>query len=93
MDTTRNAKADPAQERLASELADVRASIALVQAGVATSITLTSMRFGHELADGLGADAAGQGVRLEASFGLAEDSGDLHVSLIEGQDSVAGTDR
>jgi len=54
-------------ERLASEVADVEAAIALVRSGVATTITLTSLRL---LSSSLTACESGgrQGVRLEASF-------------------------
>ena len=73
---------DPAAERLASEVADVRASIALVHAGVATSITLTGLRFGRQLAQSLRNSAASQGVTLEASFWPEDDSGDLRVGVM-----------
>ena len=83
MDTNKTTTIDPATERLASEVADVRASIALVQSRVAASITLTGLRFSQQLADRLGAGAASQGVRLEASFWPEDDLGDLTVSRID----------
>ncbi|MGD0862311.1 MAG: hypothetical protein ABSA21_06060 [Candidatus Limnocylindrales bacterium] len=82
---------DPAGERLASEVADVRASISLVRSGVATSITLTGLRFGRQLADRLGAVAARQGVHLEASFWPEEDGGDLRVTLARSPDIASPT--
>jgi len=72
----------PLAERLASEVADVGAAIALVRSGVATTITLTSLRFAQQLSDSLAAAAAAQGVRLEASFWPEDDLGDLLVSRI-----------
>jgi hypothetical protein len=82
MDTTRATTLDPTTERLASEVADVRASIALVHSGVATSVTLTGLRFGQQLAQSLRKAAASQGVTLEASFWPEEDGGDLRVGII-----------
>ena len=82
METIRATTLDPATERLASEVADVRASIALVHSGVATSVTLTGLRFGQQLAQSLRKAAASQGVTLEASFWPEEDSGDLRVGVI-----------
>jgi hypothetical protein len=82
METIRTTTLDPATERLASEVADVRASIALVHSGVATSVTLTGLRFGQQLAQSLRNAAASQGVTLEASFWPEEESGDLRVGII-----------
>jgi hypothetical protein len=90
MEAIKTTHVDPAEERLASEVADVRASIALVHSGVATSITLTGLRFGQQLADRLGATAAGQGVRLEASFWPEEESGDLQITRIAEPDPAGG---
>ena len=87
METIRATTLDPATERLASEVADVRASIALVHSGVATSVTLTGLRFGQQLAQSLRKAAASQGVTLEASFWPEEDSGDLRVGVI-GRDAA-----
>ncbi len=98
MDTTRATTLDPATERLASEVADVRASIALVHSGVATSVTLTGLRFGRQLAQSLRNAATRQGVTLEASFWPEEDSGDLRVSATSraadspARDAAATTD-
>jgi hypothetical protein len=80
METTSTTHLDPAAERLAGELADVRASIALVGSGVASSITLTGLRFGQQLAESLRETAAWQGVGLETTFWPDDDQGDLHVS-------------
>jgi hypothetical protein len=87
METTRTTTPDPAAERLASEVTDVEASIALVSSGVATRITLTGLRFGQQLAARLRARAASEGVDLEASFWPEEDGCDLRVSLIGGHDA------
>jgi hypothetical protein len=70
---------DLTTERLAGELADVEASIALVSSGVASSITLTGLRFGQQLVDRLGPSAARGGVELEASFWPEESACDVHV--------------
>jgi hypothetical protein len=79
MDTTPTTGLDPTAERLASEIADVRASIALVSSGVASNITLTGLRFSQQLAESLAEAAARQGVHLEASFWPDDDLGDLHI--------------
>ena len=73
----------PLAERLASEVADVEAAIALVRSGVATTITLTSLRFAQQLSDSLAAAAAAQGVHLEASFWPEDDLGDLLVTRMD----------
>ena len=80
-------KTDPAQaaEKLAAELADVRASIALVSGGVATRITLTGMRFGHQVADRLAGAAALRGVAIETSFWPEDSICDIQVSLVPGR--------
>jgi hypothetical protein len=88
MDTTRDPDAELAAERLAGEVADVEASIALVASGVATSITLTSLRFGQQLAASLKAHAARQGADVEASFWPEDDRCDLHISRTPGYDAV-----
>jgi hypothetical protein len=80
METTSIPHPDLTAERLAGELADVQASISLVNSGVAASITLTGLRFGRQLAESLREAAAGQGVLLEATFWTDDDRGDIHVS-------------
>jgi hypothetical protein len=86
MATIKTTPIDPATERLASEVADVRASIAMIRSGVATNITLTGLRFSQQLAERLGAAAAAQGVLLEASFWPEEENGDLHVTTLAGRE-------
>ena len=56
----------------------------MVRSGVATTITLTSLRFAQQLSDSLATAAAAQGVRLEASFWPEDDLGDLLVSRMDG---------
>jgi hypothetical protein len=80
METMTTIPDDPAAERLASEVSDVQASITLVATGIATRITLTSLRFGREVAEHLQAAAAGQGVVLEASFRPDEHACDVSVT-------------
>lgn len=89
MATIKTTPIDPATERLASEVADVRASIAMIRSGVATNITLTGLRFSQQLAERLGAAAAAQGVLLEASFWPEEENGDLHVSRLARREAGA----
>jgi hypothetical protein len=91
MDTTETTASDPAAQRLASEVADVEASIALVVSGVATEVTLTGLRFGPQLAADLKARAASEGVDLEASFWPEEDCCDLRVSRMDGRDTAGET--
>jgi hypothetical protein len=79
MESIKEAQPDPTTERLAGELADVEASIALVSSGVASNITLTGLRFGQQLVDRLGPSAARDGVELEASFWPEESACDVHI--------------
>ena len=69
-----------AAERLAGEVADVRASIALVEGGVASRITLTGTRFGRQVAAQLAPLAGRNGVHLEASIWPEDDACDITVS-------------
>lgn len=71
---------DPAIERLADELADVAASIALVSSGTASGVTLTGLRFGRQVADRLRAEASREGVDLRTSFRPDESACDVLVS-------------
>ena len=61
------------------ELADLEASIALVADGAVSSVTLTSLRFGRQLAEQFGAQAAGVGVELEATFWPEDEVCDLRI--------------
>ncbi len=79
METRHTAEPDLAADKLAGELADVEASIALVSSGVATRVTLSGMRFGQQLADHLRSIAALQGVALEASFWPEDTACDIDV--------------
>ena len=91
METTKTPAPDPAAARLASEVADVDAAIALVRSGVATEITLTGLRFAQRLADSLRAAAASEGVHLKASFWPEDDLGDLRISQLGGADASEDT--
>jgi hypothetical protein len=62
---TQSIERDAWRDALAGEMADVRASIALVASGTARSVTLTSLRFGREIAERLAGLARGAGVTLE----------------------------
>jgi hypothetical protein len=73
---------DLAAAKLAGELADVEASIALVSTGVATRVTLTGMRFGRQVRDRLQPAATRQGVTLEASFWPEDDLCDISIAKI-----------
>jgi hypothetical protein len=79
MESTKDGAPDLTTAQLAGELADVEASIALVASGVASSITLTGLRFGRQLVDRLGPSAARDGVELEASFWPEESACDVHI--------------
>jgi hypothetical protein len=79
MESIKDGTPDLTTEKLAGELADVEASIALVASGVASSITLTGLRFGQQLVDRLGPSAARDGVELEASFWPEESACDVHI--------------
>ncbi len=80
MNRDQTAEFDPATERLAGELADVEASIALVSSGVATQVTLTGMRFGQQLTDHFQGLAAREGVGIEATFWPEDTACDIHIS-------------
>jgi hypothetical protein len=80
METVTETRPDLATERLAGELADVKASIELVSTGVASRITLTGLRFGQQVAERMSAAAARRGVDLEASFWPEETVCDIRVS-------------
>lgn len=90
MESTKNTQPDPAVERLASELADVEASIQLVSTGVASRITLTGLRFGRQVATRLRTSAARRGVDLDASFWSEDTISDILVSQMA---QAAGTPR
>jgi hypothetical protein len=90
MEKIRTTDPHPVEVRLASEVADIEAAIALVRSGVATTITLTGLRFAQQLAESLGGAAASRGVHLEASFWPEDDLGDLHISRIGGSDADSG---
>ena len=68
-----------AAERLAAELADVRASISLVSSGVATGVTLVNFRFARQIADMLAESAQDAGVDVEIAFWTDDSGGDVHV--------------
>lgn len=80
MESPKRTPLDPATERLASELADVEASIAMVASGAASSITLTRLLFGQQVAERLAARAASKGVRLDATFWPEDSACDIHIS-------------
>jgi len=79
MEATGSNGLDQAAERLASEMADVEASISLVADGAVSSMTLTQMRFGQQLAGHFGPIADRMHVRLETSFVDEGSTCDIHV--------------
>jgi hypothetical protein len=81
METLNGTHNDAARDRLAAELADVEASIALVASDVASNITLTGLRFGRQVADNLRPAAAARGVNLEPAFSPDDDTAcDLRIT-------------
>jgi len=70
-------------DRLASEAADVTASIELVSSGVADRVTLTGMRFGRQLVLRHAARAARRGVSVEASFWTDDEACDVQVGRLD----------
>jgi len=80
METQQVGPRDAAVERLAAELTDVEASIAMVADGAASSVTLTGMHFGQQLAAQLDAYAESRGVHLETAFWLDDSACDITVS-------------
>jgi hypothetical protein len=70
-------------QRLASELHDVEAAIALVRSGAATRVSLTGLRFGEAVIERLRDEADRAGVALDPLY-WPEDAGcDLTVSRID----------
>ncbi len=71
------------RRRLASEVAEVESALALVASGQASSVTLTGLRFGEQLARRFRAEAHSSGLRLEP-LPWPEDAGcDLTVRRID----------
>jgi hypothetical protein len=83
---TQDTRADSPEEtrrRLTSEVAEVEAAIALVASGSASSVTLTGLRFGEQVARRFRAEATANGIRLEPIL-WPEDAGcDLIVRRID----------
>jgi hypothetical protein len=74
----------------------VEASIAMVASGAASSITLTRLVFGQQVAERLVAGAASKGVRLDATFWPEDSACDIHISradLAAGAPHEAGAGR
>jgi hypothetical protein len=70
-------------DRLASEAADVAASIELVSSGVADRVTLTGMRFGRQLVLRHAARAARRGVSVETSSWTDDEACDVQVARLD----------
>jgi hypothetical protein len=86
MESRTETSPDLATEKLAAEVADVEASIAMVASGAASHITLTGLRFGQQVTERLAASAAKQGVHLEASFWPEDSVCDVHISRAADED-------
>ncbi|MGD0248401.1 MAG: hypothetical protein ABSB75_05035 [Candidatus Limnocylindrales bacterium] len=81
-DTAANSP-EETRRRLTSEVAEVEAAIALVASGSASSVTLTGLRFGEQVARRFRAEATASGIRLEPIL-WPEDAGcDLIVRKID----------
>jgi hypothetical protein len=71
------------RRRLTSEVVEVEAAIALVASGSASSVTVSGLRFGEQVARRFRAEAAANGIRLEPIL-WPEDAGcDLVVRRID----------
>jgi hypothetical protein len=78
-----NPDPDETRRRLTSEVAEVESAIELVASGAASSVTISGLRFGEELARRFHADAQSRGLRLEP-IPWPEDAGcDLIVRRID----------
>jgi len=74
---------DETQRRLTSEVVEVEAAIALVASGSASSVTVSGLRFGEQVAQRFRAEATAKGIRLEPIL-WPEDAGcDLVVRRID----------
>jgi hypothetical protein len=74
---------DETRGRLISEVVEVEAAIALVASGSASSVTVSGLRFGEQVARRFRAEAAAKGIRLEPIL-WPEDAGcDLVVRRID----------
>ena len=80
-------EATETRRRLAQELGDVRAAIALVAGGRATRVSLSGLRFGQELLAACGDEAARRGVVLEPSW-WPEDAG-CDIRVVRRPENVA----
>jgi maleate cis-trans isomerase len=74
-----------ATDRLAAELADVRASIELVSSGVASGVTLTGLRFSRQIAERLAETAGRAGVDLLTQPWADDSGGDVRVQVRAGE--------
>ena len=81
-----------AVDRLASEAADVAASIELVSSGVADRVTLTGMCFGRQLVLRHAARAARRGVLVESSSWTDDEACDVEVARLDLSGVEAGVD-
>jgi len=80
---TRAPDSEETRRRLTSEVAEVESAIALVASGQASSVTLTGLKFGEQLARRFHAEARLMGLRLEP-LPWPEDAGcDLTVRRID----------
>ena len=78
-----NPDPDETRRRLTSEVAEVETAIELVASGPASSVTLSGLKFGEELARHFHAEAQSRGLRLEP-IPWPEDAGcDLIVRKID----------
>ena len=78
-----NPDPDETRRRLPSEVAEVETAIDLVASGPASSVTLSGLKFGEELARHFHAEAQSRGLRLEP-IPWPEDAGcDLIVRRID----------
>lgn len=83
---TQDTQADSPDEtrgRLISEVVEVEAAIALVASGSASSVTVSGLRFGEQVARRFRAEAAAKGISLEPIL-WPEDAGcDLVVRRVD----------
>jgi hypothetical protein len=84
---------NPLLQRLAGEVADVQASVEMVAAGIAESMTLSGLRFSRQLVARLGPAAAERGVALEATFWPDDDLADVHVTRAAGPAAAIESER
>jgi hypothetical protein len=74
---------DETRRRLASEIVEVESAIALVASGSASSVTLSGLKFGEQMAHRFSAEASVRGIVLDPIPWPEDEGCDLIVRRID----------